>query len=125
VPPDPEPRRPREGAAPPDPLPGRFLRASLLPIPSDAHPFEGEGKGVERKGRPWVVMAWGREAKLRQRTKAEPAACLPAAGLHKRERERGHGKEGRRRSRERRRTARAADEMWIRPSDFATCPSTL
>jgi len=47
------------------------------------------------------VMAWGaREAKLRQRTKAEPAACLPAAGLH-RERERevtgkkgeGHRKE--------------------------------
>ena len=100
MPPDPEPCRPREGAAPPDPLPGRFLRASLLPIPSDAHPFEGEGKGVERKGRPWVVMAWGREAKLRQRTKAEPAACLLAAGLHEREREvtgkkgeEGHGKE--------------------------------
>ena len=88
MPPDLEPRRPREGAAPPDPLPGRFLRASLLLIPSDAHPFEGEGKGVERKGRPWVVMAWGREAKLRQRTKAEPAVCLPAAGLHERERER-------------------------------------
>ena len=101
MPPDPEPRRLREGAAPPDPLPGRFLRASLLPIPSDAHPFEGEGKGAERKGRPWVMMAWGaREAKLRQRTKAEPAVCLPAAGLHKREREvtgkkgeEGHGKE--------------------------------
>jgi len=90
VPPDPEPCRPREGAAPPDPLPGRFLQASLLPIQSDAHPFEGEGKGAERKGRPWVMMAWGaREAKLRQRTKAEPAACLPAAGLHReRERER-------------------------------------
>ena len=88
MPPDPEPCRPREGAAPPDPLPGCFLRASLLPIPSDAHPFEGEGKGVERKGRPWVVMAWGREAKLRQHTKAEPAVCLPAAGLHERERER-------------------------------------
>ena len=88
MPPDPEPRRLRGGAAPPDPLPGRFLRASLLPIPSDVHPFEGEGKGVERKGRPWVVMAWGREAKLRQRTKAEPAVCLPAAGLHERERSR-------------------------------------
>jgi len=35
------------------------------------------------------MMAWGaREAKLRQRTKAEPAAYLPAAGLHERERER-------------------------------------
>ena len=97
MPPDPEPHRPTEGAAPPDPLPGRFLRASLLPIPSDAHPFEGEGKGVERKGRPWVVMAWGREAKLRQRMKVEPTACLPAAGLHERERERE-----RERSRERR-----------------------
>jgi len=102
VPPDPEPRRPREGAAPPDLLPGRFLRPSLLPIPSDAHPFEGEGKGVERKGRPWVVMAWGREAKLRQRTKAEPACGLPACSRPPRERERevkgkkgeeGHGKE--------------------------------
>jgi len=49
VPPDLEPRRPREGAAPPDPLPGRFLRASLLPIQSDAHPFEGEGKGAKMK----------------------------------------------------------------------------
>ena len=88
MPPDPEPRRLREGAAPPDPLPGSLLRSSLLPIQLDAHPFEGEGKGVERKGRPWVVMAWGREAKLRQRTKAEPAAYLPAAGLHERERER-------------------------------------
>jgi len=84
----------RIGAAPPEggscatgSIAGRFLQASLLPIQSDAHPFEGEGKGAERKGRPWVVMAWGREAKLRQRTKAEPAVCLPAAGLHKRERE--------------------------------------
>ena len=95
MPPDPEPCRPREGAAPPDPLPGRFLQASLLPIQSDAHPFEGEGKGAERKGRPWVMMAWGaREAKLRQRTKAEPAACLPAAGLH-RERERERSRERR------------------------------
>ena len=105
MPPDPEPRRPREGAAPPDPLPGRFLQASLLPIQSDAHPFEGEGKGAERKGRPWVMMAWGaREAKLRQRTKAEPAACLPQPASTERERERerevtgkkgeeGHGKE--------------------------------
>jgi hypothetical protein len=71
VPPDTEPRRPREGAAPPDPLPGRLLRSSLLPSQSE----------------------------LRQCTKAEPAACLPAAGLH-REREvmgkkgeEGHGKE--------------------------------
>ena len=87
MPPDPEPRRPREGAAPPDPLPGHFLRDSLLPIESDAHPFEGEGKGVERKGRPWVVMAWGREAKLRQRTKAEPACGLPACSRPPRERE--------------------------------------